>query len=250
MYSGYGELLSLASIDSAVDKLFKAYLDVMLVGFATSSPPAVSLAAWRLPNDYWSKVSEFRRTNLDPFTVPRTESGLVQGQRVLLEAARSAAQQRLESPQEGEHLKHARDYLYWFDIRAHFWSKTPLDGALRTLIVSADDLLKLQKAAQELQKREQMVVQYEKSLAKMPAAGTFMADPSARNKALLGCIVGEPHSKGLRDGAARDGAARGGAARGGAARGDGTASRGPTQPSPEKEAEVLTTPLPEPTETP
>ena len=194
MYSDFGELLSFTSIDSAVDKLFKAYLDSKLIDFATPSPSVASLSAWRLPDDYWGKVTEFRRSNLDPFTVPRTKSGLTGVQGVLPEAARKEAQRKLEAPHERERAKHARDYLYWFDIRAVYWSKTPLDSALRTLVVSADDLLKLQRAAKELQDRLQKVLEYEKSLGKVPVAVSFRDDPGARSSTLLICIVADKHS--------------------------------------------------------
>ncbi len=144
MYSAYGEFLSLAHIDSAVDGIYKAYLDSVLIGIRieAKTDPA-----------YWSAVEGFRKDNLDPFT-------RAAGQTMLKDedlAARKDVLGRDEAKRE--RFEQANDYLYWFDLRAKFWDKTAIDDQIRALVTSPDDLLRLEQAAKELQRRRERALQ-------------------------------------------------------------------------------------------
>ena len=135
MYSAYGEFLSLANIDAAVDGLYKAYLDSVLIDYRT-----------RQPSSFWDKVEAFRKANLDPFT-------LASGRTKLSDAERASAESQLSANRE--RLQRAKDYLYWFDVRAKFWSEVVLDEQITDVVASAKDLLNLQVAAKGLQTRRE-----------------------------------------------------------------------------------------------
>ena len=141
MYSAYGEFLSLANIDAAVDGLYKAYLDSVLIDCRTKHEQSAA---------YWNEVRAFRRTNLDPFT-------LQAGQTKLSEADRSSAESWLS--ENRERLEQAKDYLYWFDARAKFWSETVVDQQITDIAASPEDLLNLQLAAKGLQTRRERALQ-------------------------------------------------------------------------------------------
>ena len=141
MYSEYGAFLSLAHIDSAVDGLFKAYLDSTLIDIART-------ASGDSPT-YRTAVYEFRKAHLDPFS-------LQEGQTYLSEDEQKSCQKAFVAG--GDRFNSAKDYLYWFDIRAKFWRKTPVDKLLTAIVAPADVLLRIEQAALELQSQRQWVL--------------------------------------------------------------------------------------------
>jgi len=164
MYSAYGEFLSLARVDSAVDGLFKAYLDSTLVGFRLDDTCP-----------YSDNVLEFRRQRLDPFTLKKNQT-------MLPDATRLSIQARLEKDEAGRTFyDQAADYLYWFDLRAAFWEKAEVDDQIKSLVTSPEALLKLRDAAIELQARRAWALDAERKKEKQPVT---KARPTASSSIL------------------------------------------------------------------
>jgi hypothetical protein len=95
---------------------------------------------------YWREVNEFRRKNLDPFT-------LRVGQLILSADDLKTAQAAQKKADSAEKFQHVRSYLYWFDARAKFWAETRVDSKLRPLLVPSASLEDLAQNAEALKRR-------------------------------------------------------------------------------------------------
>ena len=162
MSSLYGEFLSLTRIDSAVDELYKAYLEAVLIRLKDYS------------TDYRAEVAKFRMGALDPSPLPTGQ------------------------PYYGTdlELKPATEYLYWFDIRAKFWANTEVTPRIRSMVAPIGTLLKLVAEAKDLQEQRDLAVQARtKKGAPDPGAGKSMAvsgNPPSEGMATLFVLASSP----------------------------------------------------------
>lgn len=176
MYSAYGEFLSLANIDSAVDGLFKAYLDTVLIGLKIASDASPTPT-------YLPAVERFRAEKLDPFTRPR-------GETMLPESERSKLEKRLTGDDsKRDRVNQAKDYLYWFDLRARFWEQTPIDDQIRSMIADPKDLLRLRDAANELQNRRARALQAQATRVPSPVSPPVLVAVKGSGLPLFDSIV-------------------------------------------------------------
>jgi hypothetical protein len=171
MYSTYRELLSFTSIDYAIDKLFKVYLDVKLIAFALESPGDPK---------YWADVREFRRISLDPYTGLTPEDD-----------------KPTPNADELTKFEFMRAYLYWFDIRSDYWFHNRPDKALLSVVNPKSDLPNLKAEAAILESRLEQANKYqeefEKGLAKdLDPAWTADDGLIKRSIVLLHVIVEDP----------------------------------------------------------
>jgi hypothetical protein len=179
MYEAYGEFLSLARIDSFIDGLNKAYLDSELIRLKRESQKHGS------ENLYRQAVRNFRRENLDAFTLPEEPGKLDAKNPQLLSAEeRSRINSHLEKNEpERTRFIQAADYLYWFDIRAEFWAERTVDEQISSALESPESLTKLKAAAEQMRaQRDRALAQGAQNPAKRTADDT---SPRSRPLSLL-----------------------------------------------------------------
>ena len=127
MHSPQIDLLSYAYIRTEVERLFKAYLDARLIELAKTNRTK--------PFDYWEGVlrildSTFGWRRSDPKAAEKAP-GKAAGkapEKAADEAADSEESidvllQQLNSKAGGKNDPDTSPYLYWFDVRANYWSQ-------------------------------------------------------------------------------------------------------------------------------
>jgi hypothetical protein len=96
MNEAYYEVLAFRDIESRVEELFRAFLDVKLIEFASEGVTG-----------YRDKVAKFRRDHLSPYNRATIDSSSAEGIEL--------------SPDKAAEVESAAQFLYWFDLRAQFW---------------------------------------------------------------------------------------------------------------------------------
>jgi hypothetical protein len=172
MDSSYRELLAFTSIDNAVDKLFRAYLDTTLIGLAET---------YTGDSDYDNVVSSYRSRVLEPFTSAQDT------------AAKATARSRYDSNRA--RFAAVQAYLYWFDIRAAFWRGKRPDQYLLDIVEPAEDLKNLQTESNILRKRLEKVGEARKyadpDAKRWRALSAIGAKDNARSMILLDVIIAD-----------------------------------------------------------
>jgi hypothetical protein len=130
------DLLSYDDIDKDVDGIFRAFCDTTLIEYAKDG-------AQNTPA-FWANVVNFRRKNLCPYDRPD-----------FLERASKAEP---PPPEDGERLtnedfERTRGFLYWFDVRAEYWSRNGANQKLVDTLVPAPELQELYHHAVAVQQR-------------------------------------------------------------------------------------------------
>jgi len=148
----YEELLAFDGIEESVDRLFRAYLDAVLVNIKRTEK-----------SDYWGKVREFRRKELDPGTHPKYPA-VTESRTVTPAESEKIAEQRAEK-------KDLIAFLYWFDVRASFWSSDEHSISLENFPL-VTELVVLQTAVAALEARLKLL---EKILLIKPDLKSFEA---------------------------------------------------------------------------
>jgi hypothetical protein len=184
MYSAFRDLLSFTSIDDAIDKLFRIYLDTKLIELAEhlKKDRAETLET------YWEEVLKFRRDSLDAYTLPVVGDQSGSKKDNLTEAAEkwNAKQAQFEV---------AQAYLYWFDLRASYWCENPPNQALLAIIKPPTDLGIIRAEADILLKRISSARAYRELLDSTntrvpPRVAEVDEKPCARTIELLTIIGG------------------------------------------------------------
>lgn len=125
------DLLSYDDIDRDVDGIFRAFCDTTLIEYAKDDV--------KTPGTYWAKVVKFRRENLSPYDRPD----------FLKKAGSPAAGKKLSDVD----FEHARGFLYWFDVRADYWSRKGANQKLVDTLVPAEKLGELYRHAETVKER-------------------------------------------------------------------------------------------------
>jgi hypothetical protein len=119
------EFLSHEDIDRDVERVYRAYCDATLLEFAKSPDPA----------EYWAQVVTFRRKNFGPLD----RSEFVERARAKVEAV-PPENQRQRWAEEGHNFTGRLEFLYWFDVRADFWSTLDKRKLDKEVVVTAEQL--------------------------------------------------------------------------------------------------------------
>jgi hypothetical protein len=136
MHYAHMEFLSHEDIDRDVERIYRAYCDAMLLQYAKSPS-----------SDYWAQVVEFRRANFGP--LDRTEFV----ERAPKEVARTIEeQQELWAANKDKYVGRL-EFLYWFDVRADFWSTVDKRTLHKEVVVPAEQLKLLHVQIEAVQRR-------------------------------------------------------------------------------------------------
>jgi hypothetical protein len=149
VYSEYAELLSYKDLDEALAQLHRAYFDMKLLELRHTHPG---------DDQYWKEVSELRCKELDPFTC---EPGTRELSESALQTARAAFQKRKE------YFTYQQGFLYWFDLRAGFWSTNASVKQLVDVLVPADAFARLYQQAVTLKQRIEQTEELERKSAEL-----------------------------------------------------------------------------------
>lgn len=139
MHYAHMEFLSHEDIDRDVERIYRAYCDAMLLQFAKTSPSTA---------DYWEKVVLFRRDKFGP--LDRSEFVDRTGGRV---QPVPAAEQRQHWTAEGRNFAGRLEFLYWFDVRADFWSTVDNRTLHIEIVVTPEQLELLHVQVEAVQRR-------------------------------------------------------------------------------------------------
>lgn len=142
MHYAHTDLLSYDDIDRDVDRLFRVFCDTALIEFASNKKDT---------RDYWANVRAFRRVHLTPFE----RLDLIEratGTKKPLEDFEAVEESENEASGD-ETSAHARDFIYWFDVRAEHWSTHGADQELLNTLVPSQQLSALYNEAKKVQKR-------------------------------------------------------------------------------------------------
>jgi len=140
------DLLAYDDIELEVDRLFKGFLDASLMSFAASFPLNIT--------SYWKAVVEFRCRTLalveetaHAFFGPDEEKTCSS----LIDKLKKLEKTTTGPSGETENFD-VIQFLYWFDVRADYWS-TGGDPALLNALVPADQLASIYEQAKALKNR-------------------------------------------------------------------------------------------------
>jgi hypothetical protein len=120
------EFLSHEDIDRDVERVYRAFCDATLLEFAKESSTTA---------EYWAKVVTFRRANFG--SLDRSE--FVERARGKVDVVPPEEQQKLWAD-EGHKHSGRLEFLYWFDLRAEFWSTLDKRKLDKELVVTAEQL--------------------------------------------------------------------------------------------------------------
>lgn len=101
----YEELLAFEGLQDAVDQLYRAYLDAMIVEVKRESAS--------VPTKYWEVIREFRSRELDRGTPPEYPD------KAMERPKNPDADEVIQTDRKAKAERNA--FLYWFDVRARFW---------------------------------------------------------------------------------------------------------------------------------
>lgn len=119
------EFLSHEDIDRDVERVYRAYCDARLLEFAKKSPNTA---------EYWKNVVTFRRANFGP--LDRSEFV----ERAPKEMAVPLEEQQQRWAAEGPKYAGRLEFLYWFDVRADFWSTIDKRKLDKEFVVTPEQL--------------------------------------------------------------------------------------------------------------
>jgi hypothetical protein len=134
------DILSYSDVDDEVERVYRAFLDSTLIEYALQhSKPSDQGGAEDgqcrccarkkkvevLPEAYWGAVLRFRRENLNP--IPPRQRWAASDVELSEDARKSASEDRYQRN---------RAFLFWFDVRAYYWSKRETSNILGTFEAS------------------------------------------------------------------------------------------------------------------
>ena len=137
MQDSYYELLAFRDLPTRVEELFRAFLDVMLIEFASKDI-----------DDYPKKVAAFRRGYLSACDFGKLDEALASP------AGSAAAVHPTLTSEQKKNAERAAQFLYWYDVRAQYWQHEHEKAAkLQPELVSGKKLEMLYEDAERLRKR-------------------------------------------------------------------------------------------------
>jgi hypothetical protein len=136
------DILSYSDVDDEVERVYRAFLDSTLIEYAlqysrTSEQGGAEGGQCRccprkkqvevVEKPYWEAVLRFRQENLNPIP-PRQRSG----------APSAAWNENADARKRANEDRYRRDraFLFWFDVRAYYWSKRETSNILGTFEAS------------------------------------------------------------------------------------------------------------------
>jgi len=157
------DILSYSDVDDEVERVYRAFLDSTLIEYAlqhskTTEPGGAEGGQCRccprkkqvevVEKPYWEAVLRFRQENLNPIPPrPRWADPCAELPSTLAQRQRECEELK-EARKKANEDRYRRDraFLYWFDVRAYYWSKRETSNILGTFEASMQLELVYQQA--------------------------------------------------------------------------------------------------------